>query len=150
MNQVENCKDTISINHNWFNGCNMFDFIWKNLEYAFKQVQDEISDCKPDSSKEEWQEMCQNLLRASHGMNYEDFFHLLKCVAEKRLLKLLNPEVNDVTFDGWSLGLKHAEFDLRQIYRQLKIFAENEDSDFMSSVVVNLMETIKTEIETLV
>ena len=125
----------------------MFDFIWKNLESAFKLVQIEISDCKPDSSRDEWQEMCQNLLRASHGMNYKDFFHLLKCVAEKRLLKLLQTEeVNDITFDSLSLGPKHDVFDLRQIYRQLKIFSENEDFDFMSSAIVNLMNQIECAI----
>ena len=80
-------------------------------------------------------------------MNYKDFFHLLKSVAEKRLLKLLQSEVNDLTFDGLLLGPNHAVFDLRQIYRQLIIFAENKDFDFMSSVVVNLMDIIKTELE---
>ena len=37
--QVENCENTISINHNWFNGSNVSGFIWKNLESAFKLVQ---------------------------------------------------------------------------------------------------------------
>jgi len=127
----------------------VIDFIWKNLESAFKLVQNEISDCKTDSSQEEWQEMCQNLLRASHGMNYEDFFHLLKSVAEKRLLKLFNSGDNDVTFDGFSIGPKHVVFDLRQIYCQLEIFAENKDFDFLSSDIVNLMEIIKKEIKKL-
>ena len=37
-------------------------------------------------------------------MNYKDFFHLLKSVAEKRLLKLLQTEeVNDITFDSLSI-----------------------------------------------
>jgi hypothetical protein len=37
--QVENCENTISINHNWFNGANVTSFIWKNLESAFRLVE---------------------------------------------------------------------------------------------------------------
>jgi hypothetical protein len=42
--QVINLTDTLSINHNWFNGCNL-ERIWSQLRQELVKVQAEIQDC---------------------------------------------------------------------------------------------------------
>ena len=144
--QVENLEDTISINHNWFNGSNVLKFIWKNLESAFKSVEAEISDCKEGSTDEEFSKMCQDLLRASHGMNFEDFLDLLDIVASKRISFLTDgvtrDATSDVMFDGWKLGRHHAQFDLRQIKDQLEILKSYASLRFLSDKISVLSENI--------
>ncbi|KFM67259.1 hypothetical protein X975_20920, partial [Stegodyphus mimosarum] len=52
--QVHNLEDTISINHNWFNGCNILH-IWDCLHLAAIDVEKEISDCRIyDDWQEQW------------------------------------------------------------------------------------------------
>lgn len=146
--QVENVEDTISINHNWFNGSNI-NFIWNNLVAAFRSAEAEISDCKEGSTEEEFSKMCQSLLRASHGMNFEDFFRLLKIVATKRITYLTSLPTADVTeratgviFDGWKLGRNHTVFDLRQIHAQLTMIKAFKDSCFLERKIQNLLNEI--------
>ncbi|KAG0429129.1 hypothetical protein HPB47_023936 [Ixodes persulcatus] len=43
--QVHNLEDTISINHNWFNGCNI-DIVWKSLLKALDDVEKEICELR--------------------------------------------------------------------------------------------------------
>lgn len=48
-------EDTISINHNWFNGCNI-EHIWKCLYQAAVEVENEISDIKEfEGWEDQWQ-----------------------------------------------------------------------------------------------
>lgn len=77
---VWNETDAISINHNWFNGANIC-FIWRQLQTALNDVEKEIGDLR------DWDEFpthCQLILRANHGIDYNDFVDLLLKVAEKR------------------------------------------------------------------
>ncbi|KAJ8320765.1 hypothetical protein KUTeg_002352, partial [Tegillarca granosa] len=53
--QVHNLEDTISINHNWLNGCNV-DICWSYIKQCLMEVQSEISDCK---DMEGWHQQCQ-------------------------------------------------------------------------------------------
>jgi len=48
-------EDTISINHNWLNGCNV-DISWNFLKQNLQDVQREISDCL---DMDGWHEQCQ-------------------------------------------------------------------------------------------
>lgn len=41
---VKNTSDSVSINHNWFNSCNIMK-IYKNLKKNLDQVEKEIEDC---------------------------------------------------------------------------------------------------------
>ena len=75
MHQVKNTKDTISINHNWFNACNL-SHIWSSLLKALREVQIELSDLTLDSIQD-WSHECQKLLRVHHGMNFQDFLEIL-------------------------------------------------------------------------
>ena len=95
--QVLNMKDTISINHNWFNGFNL-EFVAKRLENAEIEVKKELggfmdSDEALDTSDVE------TVLRAHHGMNRQDFQSILTFIAESRLKNLTS---------------RHAMFDLGQ------------------------------------
>ncbi|GIY93508.1 2-oxoglutarate and iron-dependent oxygenase JMJD4 [Caerostris extrusa] len=57
--QVWNIEDTISINHNWFNSCNIH-YIWHCLHKSALDVEKELSDCK---SADDWENMCQDVLK---------------------------------------------------------------------------------------
>lgn len=75
IHQVKNTKDTISINHNWFNACNLSQ-VWRGLLQAFRDVQLELSDLTMKSA--EWSQECQKLLRIHHGMNFQDLIEILQ------------------------------------------------------------------------
>lgn len=90
IHQVLNTKDTISINHNWFNASNIA-FIWESLKQALIQTQKELEDLRPKRQRSEnlssweenlssWEKECQNLLRLHHGMNCSDFCDILRMV----------------------------------------------------------------------
>ena len=62
--QVLNLTDTLSINHNWFNGTNI-EYVWCQLEHELSRVKKEMSDCF-EQNDEDWKEMCQKLLLARY------------------------------------------------------------------------------------
>ena len=112
--QVVNLEDTISINHNWFNGSNIHQVLVL-LEQELGKVEAEISDCMG----EDWPRMCQDLLKASYGMNLDDLVSLLSCVLERRL-RTQEDDVFKVTFDQEVLGPNHARFDIQEIFKVLQ------------------------------
>ncbi|XP_060652223.1 2-oxoglutarate and iron-dependent oxygenase JMJD4 homolog [Drosophila nasuta] len=79
--QVWNVSDTISVNHNWFNACNVAT-VWRNLLSNWKAVCNEIADCQ---QMDNFEAHCQTMLRASFGINYLDFVELLEFIATRRL-----------------------------------------------------------------
>ncbi|XP_075152806.1 jumonji domain containing 4 [Haematobia irritans] len=79
--QVWNTTDTISVNHNWFNACNL-KRIWINLSQQMQRVVAEIEDCR---QMDNFTEHCQTMLRANFGLNYLDFLQLLQTISERRL-----------------------------------------------------------------
>ncbi|XP_071490381.1 2-oxoglutarate and iron-dependent oxygenase JMJD4-like [Diadema antillarum] len=82
--QVFNLEDTISINHNWLNGCNI-DITWRFLQDELRAVQKSIEDCR---DMDGWEEQCQLIMKASTGMDYPEFFNFLHLVASNRLSML--------------------------------------------------------------
>ena len=48
-------EDTISINHNWLNGCNV-DLCWRHVKACLQGVQREIQDVR---TMEGWHQQCQ-------------------------------------------------------------------------------------------
>lgn len=80
MHQVINMEDTISINQNWFNGCNI-DLIYANLIKAYKEVQDEIIDLK--EADEDWFGTCQKLLAVHFGMDLKNFIEIIRHIANR-------------------------------------------------------------------
>nr|XP_037841405.1 2-oxoglutarate and iron-dependent oxygenase JMJD4 isoform X7 [Chlorocebus sabaeus] len=84
--------DTISINHNWVNGFNLAN-MWRFLQQELCAVQEEV------------------IMRSCSGINFEEFYHFLKVIAEKRLLVLREAAAED----GAGLGFEQAAFDAGRI-----------------------------------
>ena len=119
--QVLNLTDTLSINHNWFNGTNI-KYVWFQLEHELIKVKKEMSDIY-EQNDEEWKEMCQKLLLASHGMSYSTFIDLLNLISESRMK---GDQVEN-------FGPKHIEFDLNQIHSVLQIILKSSVNDLIHS-----------------
>ncbi|XP_059303973.1 arginine-specific demethylase JMJ20 isoform X2 [Lycium ferocissimum] len=68
--QVHNLEDTISINHNWFNGYNL-SWVWDLLLRDYNEASEYIEDLK---GCDDFEELCQRNLAANTGMNFYDFF----------------------------------------------------------------------------
>lgn len=142
--QVWNLEDTISINHNWINGCNIKQ-IWIGLSSCLSAVQKEVSDC---SDMDDWHSHCQVMLRATHGMNYEEFYDLLKCVAEPRMVQVTGGD-KLVMYGGWELGIKHAYWDLKQISSSLDSFLNDPNVSLLSWVSEKEPRKLKENIDSL-
>lgn len=111
--QVHNLDDTISINHNWVNGCNLAT-MWHFLQQELHAVQQEISEWR--DSMPDWHHHCQVIMRSCSGINFEEFYHFLKVIAERRLLILgKGPEGTTECGPGTGLGLQHAVFDIGRL-----------------------------------
>ncbi|KAH8850717.1 2-oxoglutarate and iron-dependent oxygenase JMJD4 [Schistosoma japonicum] len=74
--QVVNMTNCVSINHNWFNATNV-SHIWDHLQNQLKAVEDSTKDV---SSIPGWHEECQTCLRAYAGINFMEFFSLLRYI----------------------------------------------------------------------
>lgn len=120
--QVWNLEDTISVNHNWINGCNIKRF-WSSLVENLQLTKAEIEDCK---DMDNYLEHCQIMLKASFGMDFETFFEFLEFIAKKRLTLLQNKK-KEMLFHGHILGFNHAVFDLSMIEAVLKEFINHND-----------------------
>lgn len=117
--QVENLDDTISINHNWLNGCNVME-IWKKLWQYYGKVCKEIDDCR---DMDDFEQHCQLMLKATHGMNFNGFLALLQVIVKNRL-KCLSASEGIAIINGFAYGKEHCRFDLNAILcvlHQIKI-----------------------------
>ncbi|KAL1458463.1 hypothetical protein WDU94_008615 [Cyamophila willieti] len=123
--QVRNTADTISINHNWINGCNI-DHIYKELVTQLEAVKKEIEDCK---DMDDWESHCQLMLVSTFAMNFEVLFNMLKHICGKRLASLKSGSILKVVHGGWDLGLDHIIFDLKQARGVLQMCMLHEDWD---------------------
>lgn len=79
--QVHNLDDTISINHNFLNACNV-KTVMINLMAALIDVQEEIVAFQDTDG---FQEHCQAMLRAHFGMNVADFCAMLEAILRRRI-----------------------------------------------------------------
>lgn len=108
--QVQNVEDAISVNHNWFNGCNV-KTIWLSLNEALEQVIKEIDDCK---DMENFDEHCQLMLKASYGMDLNGFIKMLIYICKNRV-SAYRDEAKILHFERYRLGKNHILFDLKAI-----------------------------------
>lgn len=108
--QVWNTEDTISLNHNWINSCNIMD-VWHGLKKELSFVMKEVNDCKDMSN---WAEQCQLILKSTHGMDYSLFFDFISFVAKQRL-NMLSDKEDIISFNKYKLGFHHCIFDLHSI-----------------------------------
>ncbi|XP_031626328.1 2-oxoglutarate and iron-dependent oxygenase JMJD4 homolog [Contarinia nasturtii] len=114
--QVWNLEDTISVNHNWFNGCNIH-CIWNAIYAKYKDVLREIDDCK---DMDGFDEHCQLMLKSDFGLDFQMFLDILECVATNRL-KILQMSC-ELMLNESKLGRKHSIYDLMSIRRVLEDF----------------------------
>lgn len=120
---VLNQEDTVSINHNWFNSCNILK-IYKNLKKNLDQVEKEIEDCL---NMKDYEDHCQLMLKSLFGMNYEDFIKLIKHIGDKRVDSLTKISTNFV-FDRYFYSKSHIMRDLEAILEVLEVcYSENKD-----------------------
>jgi len=114
FHQVINLEDTISINHNWVNGCNIHH-MWNALKVELEILEREIYEY---SETDGWSDHCQVMLKALFGMNITEFVDFIKHISNKRLESLTNDRV--VEFEQWKFERNHIIFDLKAIHKLLK------------------------------
>ncbi|KAL2340930.1 hypothetical protein Fmac_008870 [Flemingia macrophylla] len=87
--QVHNLEDTISINHNWFNGYNL-SWVWNLLLKDYNEAKEYIDDIKDIC--DDFEGLCQRNLAANTGMNFYDFFTFISyfTLANLVLLRYIN------------------------------------------------------------
>jgi hypothetical protein len=120
--QVWNLEETISVNHNWVNGCNIMN-MWRALVENLDRVKREIEDCR---DMEGFLHQCQVVLKASFGMDFFRFFDLLEFIVIRRLTHLQNKQ-KEILFHGHVLGTNHAIFDLKAAKEVLEELAGHDD-----------------------
>ncbi|KAH9373549.1 hypothetical protein HPB48_014854 [Haemaphysalis longicornis] len=112
--QVHNLDDTISINHNFLNACNV-TMVMVNMVFALLDVREEIAAFEDTDG---FEEHCQAMLRAHFGMNVTDFCGMLEAILLKRLEMLkLPPAQRGVTGLTWWLDMVAALFCYREILK---------------------------------
>ncbi|KAM6338815.1 2-oxoglutarate and iron-dependent oxygenase JMJD4 isoform 2-T2 [Podargus strigoides] len=128
--QVYNLEDTISINHNWVNGCNVA-IMWCFLQDELAAVQREINEWKDPI--DDWNLQCQLIMKSCTGIDYKEFYNFLKVIAENRISVLekgLDDEAsakNTPKAAISTLGMLHAVFDLKRTVKVLTSLSANED-----------------------
>lgn len=110
--QVHNLEDTISINHNWFNGYNL-SWVWDLLLKDYNEASEYIEDLK---GCDDFEELCQRNLAANTGMNFYDFFIFIVrfAFANVVLLHTLAHGKNDTSRQPSEM-MQHIYFNLESI-----------------------------------
>ncbi|XP_014259233.1 jmjC domain-containing protein 4 [Cimex lectularius] len=108
--QVWNLDDTISINHNWVNACNIYG-MWTSLNEMFSKAQAEIADCR---NMGDWDARAQLMLKLCFGMDHCDFADFLFYITEVRLQHVSKGSFLSVPGD-WLMGGNQMIFDLSRI-----------------------------------
>lgn len=114
--QVWNLEDTISVNHNWFNGCNIH-CIWAAVYAKFNDVLREIDDCK---DMDDFDAHCQLMLKSDFGLDFQMFLDILNCITTNRIELLTSNK--KLVLNEYTLGRRHAIYDLKSIRRVLDDF----------------------------
>lgn len=119
--QVWNLDDTVSVNHNWVNGCNIH-IMYDAMAAHLSDVRKEISDC---ADMPDFDEHCQIMLNASFGIDYPKFYNFLKYIALSRINMLTTKDYT--LFHGHVIGKNHIFFDLSAITNVLKKFSDSNE-----------------------
>uniref|UniRef100_A0A672SZ83 JmjC domain-containing protein n=1 Tax=Sinocyclocheilus grahami TaxID=75366 RepID=A0A672SZ83_SINGR len=123
-------EDTISINHNWLNGCNL-DIMWQFLQEELSSVQREIEEWR--DTMDSWHQHCQVIMKSCTGIDYGEFASFLKTIANNRMSFLNScPRNADNCQDHlaeslFALGPQHAAFDLQRVLHIFESMLGNED-----------------------
>ncbi|KAE8595503.1 hypothetical protein XENTR_v10015768 [Xenopus tropicalis] len=129
--QVYNLEDTISINHNWINGCNV-SAMWNFLQAELFSVQKEIGEWR--ETMDDWHLHCQVIMKSCTGIDYKEFYTFLRIIAESRLRAL--DSLTEGTVSGTCAtnmavthpkGRPHTVFDLKTVADVLSLLISNPD-----------------------
>ncbi|XP_065222081.1 2-oxoglutarate and iron-dependent oxygenase JMJD4 [Planococcus citri] len=121
--QVWNLMDTISINHNWINGCNI-DKMWLSMKRNLDDVQKEIS-CFKDTM-DNWHSHCQLILKSCFGMDFEDFYKLIMFILKCRK-SCVDRKTPLNVYGGWVIGPNHLNYDYLQVRELMESFLNEEN-----------------------
>lgn len=137
FHQVHNLEDTVSINHNWFNGCNINQII-DSLINHHKEVENEISDCR---DMENFTEHCQLMLKSSFGMNFNDLIEILVHIVGKRI-RTVKENFRFQMFEKFTFGEHHNHFDLEVILKAFVKLKTNESFQELEYLVKIIDENL--------
>lgn len=105
--QVQNLEDTISINHNWANGCNidlLVSFFVSGLVCTTsiritlilqKRVEEALSDSREYFDDQGWEEQCALVSRADMGMDFPMLYAFIRqiCLEQLTVLSGLSSDI---------------------------------------------------------
>ncbi|XP_045511667.1 2-oxoglutarate and iron-dependent oxygenase JMJD4 homolog isoform X1 [Colias croceus] len=112
--QVFNLHDTISVNHNFINSCNI-EKVWMALLKNLEDVEKEIAEFK-DSP--EFVSQCQVILKSLFGMDMQIFVNFIIYIAKKRVNQMHGKKFT--VFNDYTFGNNHIAFDLKILLKILK------------------------------
>ncbi|KAK0147109.1 JmjC domain-containing protein 4 [Merluccius polli] len=139
--QVYNLEDTISINHNWLNGCNI-DIMWQFLQNELSAVQREIEEWR--TTMDSWHQHCQTIMKSCSGIDYGEFASFLKIIAENRIAFLSACSSANTDYPRHlsetlaALGSYHAAFDLQRVVHILECLICSDDFKRLDHTTLNL------------
>ncbi|XP_055828550.1 arginine-specific demethylase JMJ20 [Solanum dulcamara] len=137
--QVHNLEDTISINHNWFNGYNL-SWVWDLLLKDYNEACEYIEDLK---GCDDFEELCQRNLAANTGMNFYDFFIFIVRFAFAYVVLLHTlAHVKNETSRKPSKPLQHIYFNLESI-RSIAVKMKPIDIGDRQGVVLDLRKNLE-------
>uniref|UniRef100_A0A8C5MB44 2-oxoglutarate and iron-dependent oxygenase JMJD4 n=1 Tax=Leptobrachium leishanense TaxID=445787 RepID=A0A8C5MB44_9ANUR len=133
--QVHNLEDTISINHNWVNGCNVA-VMWRFLQAELEAIHVEIGEWR--ETMDDWDAHCQVIMKSCTGIDYTEFYVFLKMIAENRLRDLQRAPADATPGGSCTMrpaghhtmrpgGPQHNVFDINKVLEVLTLMTRNED-----------------------
>nr|XP_016512716.1 PREDICTED: jmjC domain-containing protein 4-like [Nicotiana tabacum] len=137
--QVHNLEDTISINHNWFNGYNL-SWVWDLLLKDYTEASDYIEDLK---GCDDFEELCQRNLAANTGMNFYDFFIFIVrfAFANVAVLHKLGHGKKEPSRKSSEM-IQHIYFNLESI-RSIAVKMKNIDAGNRQGVLLDLRKNLE-------
>lgn len=109
--QVVNDLNTISINHNWINACNIH-IVWKALQNSLMMVEHQIEEFQ---NTPEFPSQCQLILKSLFGMDFKSFVNFLCYIAKKRLSQLQG--TSETNLSNYTLGINTIKFELKHLLK---------------------------------
>lgn len=131
--QVHNVTDVFSINHNWFNGCNIM-FIWESLLKNLSDVKREINDCR---EMENFNDHCQLMLKMIYGLNISEFIEIITHIVRKRVEKIKHGKEIKI-FEDFSIGHNLAMFDIQMAAKVLNEIVLKDFIDDKLKLIINV------------
>lgn len=140
--QVFNLLDTISVNHNFINACNI-EIVWKSLQNNLISVEHEIEEFK---NTPEFTSQCQLILKSVFGMDFEAFIKFITHIAQKRLNSIKGDF--PLLFNRYYFKRNHVIFDLCQLIKVITLIQNHPiiTEHTLSNGIISKLLNIKSAI----